>query len=219
MLYIIYKITNNINKKEYIGAHQTTNINDGYMGSGTLLNKAFKKYGKENFTKEIIQMCSNINEMFKLESTIVNEDFVLCNATYNLTTGGRGGYYHLHTHKNATEWRTKGAKQCIKVRDPERAKECLQMGALKVKELIKDMSSEQRVAFFKMPSFKSKTHSADTTTKIGEKTSKLQQGTGNSQFGKCWIHNIQLKQNKSIKKTEIAAWIDAGWLIGRKMKF
>lgn len=91
MYYIIYKITNNINKKEYIGAHQTTKVDDGYMGSGTLLNKAFKKYGKENFTKEVIQYCDSTEHMYSQEATLVNEQYVLNRNTYNLKTGGMGG--------------------------------------------------------------------------------------------------------------------------------
>jgi hypothetical protein len=48
--YYIYITTNLINGKQYIGKHYGL-INDDYFGSGILLQKALKKYGKENFKK------------------------------------------------------------------------------------------------------------------------------------------------------------------------
>jgi hypothetical protein len=43
--YIIYQITNKLNKMIYIGCHMTYNINDSYFGSGKVLKRALKKYG------------------------------------------------------------------------------------------------------------------------------------------------------------------------------
>jgi len=48
----IYKTTNKINGKIYIGKDTTSNPQ--YLGSGKLIKRAILKYGVENFTKEIL---------------------------------------------------------------------------------------------------------------------------------------------------------------------
>jgi hypothetical protein len=58
------------------------------MGSGVDLLKAYKKYGKENFEKTILEFFDNIDDMFKKEAEIVNNDFVLREDTYNKVIGG-----------------------------------------------------------------------------------------------------------------------------------
>jgi len=86
--YLIYKITNNLNGKFYIGQHTTEDLNDGYMGSGTAIKRAIKKHGEENFTKEILYDVDDEELMDFIEELIVDEDFVKREDTYNLKTGG-----------------------------------------------------------------------------------------------------------------------------------
>jgi group I intron endonuclease len=54
---VIYKTTNLINNKIYIG--QDKNNNPNYLGSGKKLKRAVKKYGKNNFLKEVIEVCDS----------------------------------------------------------------------------------------------------------------------------------------------------------------
>ena len=89
MYYYFYKITNIINNKFYYGVHKTNNIDDGYMGSGVLLHQAYKKYGIENFTKEILKYFDNMQDMFNYEAEIVNEEMILNKNCYNVQLGGQ----------------------------------------------------------------------------------------------------------------------------------
>ena len=91
MHYFIYKTTNMIDGKYYIGKHETNNIDDGYLGSGIRLINAIRKYGKENFKREIVCICCNSKELSFVESIIVNEDVVLDPLCYNIALGGQGG--------------------------------------------------------------------------------------------------------------------------------
>lgn len=119
--YVIYQTTNLVNGKIYVGKHITRNIRDDYMGSGKLLKKAIKKYGIENFKKEILFECSSEDEMNRKEAEIVNEDFCNRRDTYNIVTGGGGGYSNVVFYanrvlnqklKNDPEFRKRFAKAC-----------------------------------------------------------------------------------------------------------
>lgn len=90
--FIVYKITNLINNKFYIGAHATINVNDSYMGSGKLIYLAIKKYGLSNFKKDILYVLKSKKEMYNKERFIVNRKFINRKDTYNLKIGGTGGF-------------------------------------------------------------------------------------------------------------------------------
>jgi group I intron endonuclease len=88
---IIYKTTNILNNKIYIGK-DVKNYNQ-YIGSGIYLKRAIKKYGKENFVKEIIEDNINDNVLLSEREIYWINHF---NSTdkeigYNLHTGGQGG--------------------------------------------------------------------------------------------------------------------------------
>lgn len=88
MYHYFYKITNNINGHFYYGVHNTDNLDDGYMGSGKRLHLAYKKYGMENFTKEILKFFDSSTEAFEYEAEVVNETLVEDHNCYNLALGG-----------------------------------------------------------------------------------------------------------------------------------
>ena len=96
MFYYLYEIRNNLDNKIYVGVHKTKNMNDGYMGSGKVIQRAIKKYGIKNFTKTILKEFSTAEEMFAAEKEVVNEEFLLRNDVYNLRRGGLGGFEYIN---------------------------------------------------------------------------------------------------------------------------
>ena len=88
---IIYCTTNLINNKKYIGQDYFNNPN--YLGSGYLLKIAIKKYGKENFKKEILEICNSKEELNEKERFWINNfDAVNNKKFYNISEGGQGGW-------------------------------------------------------------------------------------------------------------------------------
>ena len=98
MFYTIYQITNKETGKIYIGKHQTTNIDDGYMGSGILVKRAQEKHGLDAFSKEILHVFDSEEEMNRKEAELVNEEFCSRDDTYNLCPGGKGGWGYVNSN-------------------------------------------------------------------------------------------------------------------------
>lgn len=103
MKYIVYKTTNLINGKIYIGVHCTDDFLkfDGYIGNGISSNKSkfiinpkepfqfsVKKYGYSNFKREVLFVFNTRQEALEKEKELVNEEFISREDTYNITIGG-----------------------------------------------------------------------------------------------------------------------------------
>lgn len=92
MIGYIYKTTNKINQKIYIGKHQSSKYDERYFGSGKILRRAIEKYKIENFTNEIIDTAETDEELNNKEKYYIKyyKDLYGKNC-YNLAKGGDGG--------------------------------------------------------------------------------------------------------------------------------
>lgn len=88
-IHYVYKVTNKVNGKIYIGVHYGY-PNDPYLGSGTMIKQAVSKYGRENFTKEVLLETVTSEEAYEVEALLVDEEFIQREDVYNLTVGGFG---------------------------------------------------------------------------------------------------------------------------------
>jgi group I intron endonuclease len=104
----IYKITNLINGKLYIGLSRNTAEHrfKGHLysikgNSKTYLSKAIRKYGVENFKVETICKCNKIESLKVLEKYYIKKFKSKYPNGYNLTDGGDGvfGYHHTEETK------------------------------------------------------------------------------------------------------------------------
>ena len=119
----IYKITNLVSGKIYIGKHSTDKLGDSYMGSGKILGNAKSKYGKDAFKKEIIAFSDNEDILNFLERFYIKKYKSTNKAIgYNLTGGGEGHLGYSPTeesrkkmseaHKGHPAW-NRGLKNCF----------------------------------------------------------------------------------------------------------
>ena len=121
MFHYVYEITNKINGKKYIGKHSTNNLNDKYMGSGVAISEAIKKYGIENFSKNILHLCGSEEEAFKFELLEIEKVEATKNSLYyNIASGGKGGVVSLWNDlehrenmslKTKKQWQDKSFKE------------------------------------------------------------------------------------------------------------
>lgn len=114
--FYIYKITNLINNKIYIGQRKTNNIpeTDNYFGSGKLIILAIKKHGIENFSKNIIGLYENWEDLNKKEKYWIENLKSLHPNGYNLCKGGRGGISCGENHPFFNKNRSDETKEKIR---------------------------------------------------------------------------------------------------------
>lgn len=87
----IYKITNKVTGKYYVGMHSTYNMEDGYFGSGKILKRSIAKYGIDAHAKEILLTADTRDQLVEHEKRLVNEELVADPLSMNIRLGGEGG--------------------------------------------------------------------------------------------------------------------------------
>ena len=88
----IYLIENLISNKKYVGkCSRIPEKSKAYYGSGTYIKSAIKKYGKQNFKKEILEKCESEKLLNERERYWIKELNTISPIGYNLTTGGEEG--------------------------------------------------------------------------------------------------------------------------------
>ena len=208
--HFIYKTTNLLSGRYYIGMHSTDDLNDGYLGSGTLLRRSINKHGKQNFKIEILEFVNSREELAAREKEIVSLQEIAKKECMNLKVGGDGGF--------SKEWSDKGREIANKVKAKllqedlefrEKYYQAIREGITQAKKRGVKFSNIQDHF-----SWKGKKHSPETIKKMKLTAEKRKTGIGdnNSQYGTCWITNET--ESKKIHKGDP---IPEGWRLGRKI--
>ena len=196
--HFIYKTTNLLNNKFYIGMHSTSNLKDGYLGSGKHLRRSIRKYGIDNFKLEILEWCNTRDELIEREKEIITENHINDPNCYNMKNGGLGGgkfYSKEHQFK---------CSQAAGLKHGERLKNNKDYREDYSKKLSESNKERHKRGDSKPISenynWVGKKHKEETIQKMKE--SKIGRGCGeeNSQYGLRWITNGET--NRKIKKDE-----------------
>ena len=206
----IYKTTNLLNGKYYIGMHSTDNIDDGYLGSGKRLRYSINKHGEDNHKREILEFVNSREELKKREEEIVNLDEIAKVECMNLRVGGQGGF--------TREMQILGALATNKKQWGEDREVNVKLMSARMKKLWEcGILSGENWKGDSNPMF-GKKHSDESKKKMSVAKRGKGHGKGpkNSQFGTCWI--TRDGENKKIKKVVLDQFIKDGWLRGRNIQ-
>ena len=198
--HFIYKTTNLLSGRYYIGMHSTDDLNDGYLGSGTYLKRSINKHGKDNHSIEILEFVNSREELVAREKEIVSLQEIAKKECMNLKVGGTGGYSDIKHVESRQKARAEGHRRyfdSIKS-NPDLYKEHSQ----KISKVKKGQEG----------TFKGRHHSEETKKRMSESKKNSSKGVGNSQYGTCWITNEI--ESKKIYKGDL---IPEGWRLGRKI--
>lgn len=257
----VYKVTNKLNGKIYVGARARQELDLNYYGSGKKIKAIVEELGKNYFNLEVLKWCNTKEELIQEETYWIDKlDSTNPSIGYNIKCIGLSGrtladltlaqkqeYYKKQSKSQSDRtWIYRGnITKRVKNKDLD---EYLQDGWIRGR--IRDINSSRkainkdgktRYIEFKdlknyldkgwklgqdkdltkkwSQAFKGKHHSEETRKKIGESNSRHQSGEGNSNYGRKWMYNEELKTSKSVSKENVDILLKEGWQLGRKIKF
>lgn len=189
--YFIYITTNLVNNKKYIGYHFGTE-NDSYLGSGVLLAKAIKQYGRKNFKREILEYCdSKKNALEKEKFWIAKYNAVEDPNFYNISEGGEKDAGWQQARKWALE-------------HPEEAQKVYQQSIKRMQDWWKNHPKEAEENKQRLIE-NAKRWREENPEKVKENTERLQNGRK-----KYW------KEHPEEHQKQIDAWREAGSIANSK---
>lgn len=239
-IHYVYRTTNLLNNRYYIGKHSTYSLEDGYLGSGKRLRYEIDKYGRENFKKEILEFCETSELALEREKQLVNEELLKDPLCLNFKNGGEGGWDHINGDVDfRKEKNSRAAKKMNEVinSDPEfcERRRIRMLDPEYKKKLGEAISNAHKIKVENgtfVPSFLGKTHSEEAKRRIGD-AAKLRGGEKSSMHdkhhskesrkkisdsikGRCCINNGI--NTKYVKRAELDSYISSGWKLGGRKR-
>ena len=180
--------------------HSTSNIEDGYLGSGLVLRRSIRKYGEKNFKREILEFCENREMLSKREEQIVTQRLINNRLCMNLALGGETNN-GIKSTEHAKKFHARGGRAVRKILSARHAYKMKNDPEYRMKVCNK-LKGQQN--------FLNKKHTEETKELMRSSHKGKGIKESNSQYGTMWITNGIT--NKKIKKDTI---IPFNWKLGR----
>jgi hypothetical protein len=207
-IHYVYKTTCNVTGRWYVGMHSTSNLEDGYMGSGLRIRRSIRKYGPENHTKEILEFLPTKEALVLREIEIINKELIADNNCMNLKEGGTGGWVSKEVQLKCSIAGGYAISEKLKNDDIFRTN-----FSNVISNALKEQYKDKTRSGFSGTRF-NQLHSEETKELMSEQRKGTGVGETNSQYGTCWITKDGV--NKKIKKEEFEIYQLEGWVKGRK---
>ena len=175
------------------------------MGSGKILRASIRKYGVDNFKKEILEFIETRELLIEAEKKYITSEMIIDKDCMNIMSGGTGGFISIEQQRHRSE--CGGKAFANKLKNDENFKK--EHSFVASKNLMSGLLNGN----YKRCDWTNKKHSDETKKLISDKA-KERIGDKNSQYGTCWITKNGL--NKKIKKDELDKYQLEGWVKGRK---
>ena len=215
-VHFIYKTTCLVTGKFYIGIHSTNNVEDGYLGSGSLLKRSVAKHGAGKHVREILEFLSCRVSLKDRERHIVNEEMLSDPLCMNLKLGGEGGWDHQNSNMDIQRGKASRGRERIAwlfENDPEWATKRREQLKESGRKAILVAYSQGRV---RHDTFTGRKHTPESLEKMRRPRNG---GTANSQFGMVWVYSLSEKRSQRVPAPDLGSWLERGWAKGRRMKF
>jgi hypothetical protein len=215
-IHYLYKTTCLITNRYYIGMHSTTNLEDGYLGSGLRLRRSIRKHGEDNHKKEILDFFETRELLIEGEKKAITSEMVDDVNCMNLKLGGTGGF----SVENAKKGREK-TDEVLREKYGDNFKQIISKNYHnsltddEKNKRSKNIIEGQIKINYNHNTFEGKQHSEETKQLMRELFKDKGTGKTNSQYGTCWI--TKEGGNKKIKKENLDSFIKDGWVKGRKI--
>lgn len=175
----VYKITNKTNNQIYVGVRSCDTmpeLDTKYIGSGSRITYAIRKYGVSNFDKEILQTFESRELANIKEAEIVDLNFVLRPDTYNIRLGGHNGPLSEDTKRMISKSRMGTPAWNKGIPRTEKEKELMSVNRIGIAAWNKGIprTSEEKLKMSKSHTgktspFKGKSHSPESLAKLSNK--------------------------------------------------